>query len=111
MSEHINFITKLRKESADYNLIKSLSDGLMLKNETKIIKQYSSGMKQKLKYILAMMFKPEILILDEPYTNIDTSSINFIEEYLKEHIKNNALIIASNDLIEQRICNMEIKIG
>ncbi len=110
MNEHINFISKLRKEGAENSLIEILSNGLML-NNNKLVKQYSSGMKQKLKYILAIVFKPEILILDEPFTNLDKMSMNFLDEFFADFIKSNALIIASNDFKEQKLSNKEILIA
>lgn len=109
--EHIKFITGLRKEEINSEYVNFLKDGFMLDAGSKTVKHFSSGMKQKLKYIIGLMFKPKILIIDEPFTNLDSNGIIFLEEVLTEYIKTNALIIASNDIQEQRISTEFLKIG
>ena len=110
ISEHILFLSKIRKEIVKDELIKYLTQAFKLENETKIVKQFSSGMKQKLKFILAIIFEPKILILDEPYSNLDNSAIEFLDNFLTEFKFSNALIIASNDIKEQKTSDLEIKL-
>lgn len=52
-------------------------------NKTKY-KNYSTGMKQKLKLAQAIMETPKILILDEPFNGLDKESVKFFREKLKE---------------------------
>lgn len=52
-------------------------------NKTKY-KNYSTGMKQKLKLAQAIMENPKILILDEPFNGLDKESVKFFREKLKE---------------------------
>ena len=52
-------------------------------NKTKY-KNYSTGMKQKLKLAQAIMENPQILILDEPFNGLDKESVKFFREKLKE---------------------------
>lgn len=56
---------------------------LDLYNKTKY-KNYSTGMKQKLKLAQAIMENPQILILDEPFNGLDKESVKFFREKLKE---------------------------
>ncbi len=70
------------------------------------IKTFSSGMKQRVKYIQALQNYPEILFLDEPFTNLDHDGIEIIMEIMANQLKNNgALVIASNDERETSLCN------
>ncbi len=71
---------------------------------------YSSGMKQRLKYALARLRQPEILLLDEPTAYLDASGKELILEYLKS-LKNSALmVIATNEREEadfaDRVCQL-----
>ncbi len=52
-------------------------------NKTKY-KNYSTGMKQKLKLAQAIMENPKILILDEPFNGLDKESVKFFREKMKE---------------------------
>ena len=52
-------------------------------NKTKY-KNYSTGMKQKLKLAQAIMENPKLLILDEPFNGLDKESVKFFREKLKE---------------------------
>ena len=52
-------------------------------NKTKY-KNYSTGMKQKLKLAQAIMENPQILILDEPFNGLDKESVKFFREKMKE---------------------------
>lgn len=76
------------------------------------IKTFSSGMKQRVKYIQAILHQPKILFLDEPFTNLDHEGIETIKEIMERQLKNNgALIIASNDERETALCNEFINLS
>lgn len=69
------------------------------------IKTFSSGMKQRVKFIQALQNNPNILFLDEPFSNLDHDGIDIILEIMKNHLdKNCALVIASNDERETSLC-------
>ncbi len=61
------------------------------------VKAYSSGMKQRLKYVLALMGAPEILFVDEPGTNLDEEGINIVYDLLRDYKKTGVLVIATNE--------------
>ncbi|WP_460017952.1 ATP-binding cassette domain-containing protein, partial [Lactovum odontotermitis] len=56
---------------------------LQFQPENKIIKDFSKGMKSKLYLIIAFLSKPEILLLDEPFSDIDLMSFRNISQILK----------------------------
>lgn len=75
------------------------------------IKTFSSGMKQRLRFILNFYHKPIIMLFDEPYTNLDEIAIKTIEELISESISNSCgIIIASNDKEEIKMCNQIIEL-
>ena len=64
---------------------------------------YSSGMLKKLSIVLAFLGAPELIILDEPLTTVDTSAVKNIFELIlnyKKLYKTNFLI-SSHQLFEQ----------
>ena len=70
-----------------------------LKNAAnKEIKNFSSGMKQRLKLTLAIMANCPVLLLDEPCSNLDAKAIAWYAEMLETYAKNKLVIICSNHL-------------
>ncbi|HQY20284.1 MAG TPA: ABC transporter ATP-binding protein [Ignavibacteria bacterium] len=111
--ENLEFFCSLRnnsrddmKEKIDFYLNKvSLFDK---RNEP--LKNYSSGMKQKLKLIFAIINEPGILYMDEPRSNLDTEGIDIICQTAEEQKKNGILIVATNDTDDIQLCEKSINI-
>jgi ABC-type multidrug transport system ATPase subunit len=66
----------------------------------KYIKQFSSGMKQRLKLGLAILSDTPLLLLDEPISNLDKDAITWYKQLISNHSGNRAIIVCSN-AIEQ----------
>lgn len=69
-------------------------------NQKKYIRHFSSGNKQKIGIIAAMMINPEILILDEPFNYLDPSSqieIKHLLQWLNTQF-GTTIIISSHNL-------------
>jgi len=47
------------------------------------VRTYSSGMTKRLMIAHMILINPKILLLDEPYTGLDTSSVEWLQAYLK----------------------------
>lgn len=70
----------------------------LTKRKVDVIKTFSSGMKQRVKLILALQHNPQVLLLDEPTTNMDTKGIDTLYTVLEEEKKRTPLIIfATNE--------------
>lgn len=61
--------------------------------------QLSDGMKHKVVLAMASLMKPEILLLDEPTTGLDSSGIKGFLQLLKKLSLQTSIIIASNDIV------------
>ena len=59
---------------------------------------FSSGMKQRLKYALALAHHPRILILDEPMSNLDADGMTIVRGVMTEQRTRGILVVATNDL-------------
>jgi len=78
-------------------------------NPQKLIKDFSSGMKQKTKLTLAFSAPRPFLFLDEPTTNLDVKSKDWFQRKLEAE-KNKLIIIASNEESEIKYCKERIQI-
>jgi heme exporter protein A len=88
------------KERVDYLLNKFL----LYKRKDDLLKTYSSGMKQRVKFIFALMHSPQLIILDEPTSNLDDEGKNSVYELVKEEGQKNIVLIASNEKNDLELC-------
>jgi ABC-type multidrug transport system ATPase subunit len=77
----------------------------------KLIKYFSSGMKQRLKLILAFCADTPILMLDEPTSNLDTQGIDWYRDLVQQFAGERLTIICSNQLHEYDFCKYQLNIA
>ncbi|PVZ06432.1 ABC transporter ATP-binding protein [Porphyromonas loveana] len=102
--EYFDFIGKLYHldkqeiESFLSSMAPFFADEIMGKN--KLIREFSKGNQKKIGIAAAMMPKPDILILDEPFTALDPSSQIRLKKILNEYSTEHgiATLISSHDL-------------
>ncbi|MCE1164557.1 MAG: ABC transporter ATP-binding protein [Bacteroidetes bacterium] len=68
------------------------------------VKNFSSGMKQRVKLAFAVINSPRLLLMDEPRTNLDTEGVDLVYGVAEEQKKNGILIIATNEPEDTGIC-------
>ena len=65
----------------------------------KYLRELSSGNKNKIGILASMLWKPEILLLDEPFANLDPTSQSWLKFKLRELNSDGVtMIISSHDL-------------
>jgi heme exporter protein A len=69
-----------------------------------LVRTYSSGMKQRLKYAFALLHQPPLLILDEPTSNLDAEGVQIVHEIMKEQVEKGILIVATNEAEDLLYC-------
>ncbi|NCD69457.1 ABC transporter ATP-binding protein [Mucilaginibacter agri] len=77
----------------------------------KLIKYFSSGMKQRLKLALAFCSETPILMLDEPTSNLDTQGIDWYRDLVQRFAVDRLTIVCSNQLHEYDFCNHQLHIA
>lgn len=94
LQEMVEFHFKFKKPRLPLGRLFELS-GLQ-KAMPKQISSFSSGMRQRLKLVLAFYAEADVLFLDEPTTNLDQNSIAWYKEHLAAVQKETIVLIASN---------------
>ncbi len=74
------------------------------KAKNKEVKFFSSGMKQRVKLGLAFWSDCEILMLDEPTSNLDSEASKWYLNNVQEYSKNRLLMLCSNQPLEYEFC-------
>lgn len=99
--EFLGSLYSLKKEDVwqRVNLYSDFFNGEVL-GKKKYIRQLSKGNQKKVGVVAALLFDPEILILDEPFPNLDPSTVIRLKNLLKDLNKNKevTILISSHDL-------------
>ncbi len=74
-------------------------------HKNKQIKYFSSGMKQRLKLALAFNTECNLLLLDEPCSNLDQQGVKWYCDTVQKLLKKRTIIIASNQEVEYSFCD------
>jgi ABC-2 type transport system ATP-binding protein len=100
--DHVSFVEYVRKAPMPRELVERFSLDL-----SKKAKQLSSGNKQKLSFVLALIGQPEILILDEPTRGLDPIVQETMYDVLEDFRNDGGCIfLSSHNLNEvERLCD------
>ncbi|MFY0591217.1 ABC transporter ATP-binding protein [Roseivirga sp.] len=128
--QHLDIITPYLELIEEFTLeeflafhfkFKSLEEGLTIddfiekvylgSDKKKQIKNYSSGMKQRLKLGLGFFSQSKVCLLDEPTTNLDEFGIAWYLENVKSLLGKKLLIISSNQKKEYEFCDKVLHIA
>ncbi|MFA6083282.1 ATP-binding cassette domain-containing protein [Mucilaginibacter sp.] len=80
-------------------------------SNNKMIRYFSSGMKQRLKLALAFCADTPMLMLDEPTSNLDTQGIDWYLNLVEKFSANRLTIICSNQAHEYSFCEERLSIS
>ena len=104
--ENLKIFAKIRGITLNEEMVmKYLAKFLLENRRNDLVKTYSSGMKQRLKFIFALMHSPEVLIFDEPTSNLDEEGKKSVYEIAREEAKTKIVVIASNEVKDLELCD------
>ena len=81
------------------------------KSVNKQIRNFSSGMKQRVKLAQCIFSDTAIVLLDEPCTNLDAAGIELYHRLINEYCKDRLVVVSSNDEVEYKFCEKRINVG
>lgn len=108
--QYLNFIAdiyKIQKAERKVEIEKYANLFNIIDNLGDIIQTYSHGMKQKLALISALIRKPKLLILDEPFVGLDPKAAYTIKEIMRQMCDNGSSIFFSTHVLEvaEKLCD------
>ena len=101
LSELLDFHFRLKPLKSELSLAE-LPELLQLKHAlNRPVKQFSSGMKQRVRLGLAILTDTPFLFLDEPTSNLDAAGKKWFQELIELHTANRMVMVCSNHQEEE----------
>lgn len=107
--QYLNFVADIfgmgkerQEEIEKYAVMLKMEDDLYGK-----IGGYSHGMKQKLAVISALIHKPKLIIMDEPFVGLDPLAAHQLKDVMARHCIDGGAIFFSTHVLEvaQKLCH------
>jgi len=106
--EFIQNVRSLSQKKSLYDLLEPLGAKKLLDNH---FGELSTGQQQRIKLAAAIIHKPDILLLDEPGSNLDEAGKNIITSLVEQFKNSNRMVvIASNQQYELDHCHEIIEL-
>lgn len=95
-----------KKEARDRALELLTKFGLEVVAKNKI-KTFSKGMAQKVQILAAIAHRPELLVLDEPFSGLDPVNQEVLEDLIRSEIQSGHTVIMSTHVMQhaERLCD------
>lgn len=110
LQEIIDFHFSIKQKRTNINIEQLLVDANLSEHTNKMIKHFSSGMKQRAKLILAFATEADLLLLDEPCSNFDNAGIAWYQQCINLLLGKCTIIVSSNQLYEYEFCQHTLDI-
>lgn len=108
--KYLNFIADIygvSKEEREERIKKYSNLFELTEDLAQPISAYSHGMKQKLAIIAALIHKPKVMIMDEPFVGLDPKASFSLKELMKELCAEGGAIFFSTHVLEvaEKLCH------
>lgn len=108
MAEHVQTFKPFQKGITTGDFIELIQ---LRQAKNKYIREFSSGMKQRLKLGLALLSETPLLLLDEPLSNLDKAGILWYKSMIESYTASRTVIVCSNAISDEYFfCNTTLNV-
>ncbi len=106
--ENLELVAKLSGKSTE-NIPGFLDEvGLPSKGQ-KVVAQYSAGMKRRLAIARMLVRQPKLILLDEPFGQLDPGGVEMMEHFIQRWQEDTTLLIATHDIERgKKLCSRHL---
>jgi ABC-2 type transport system ATP-binding protein len=76
-------------------------------NQRKLIAEYSKGMRKRVAMAAALIHRPQLFLMDEPFEGVDAVGARLMKDILLEQVRHGATIFLTSHVLEvvERLCD------
>lgn len=73
----------------------------------KMIREYSKGMRKRVAMAAALIHRPEVFLMDEPFEGVDAVGARFMKDILADQVRRGATIFLTSHVLEvvEKLCD------
>lgn len=105
LKEHLAFQAQFKTLKPGFTIEKIMDLMNLYQHRHKTIKYFSSGMVQRLRLALAILFESPLLLLDEPTSHLDREGIDWYKSLINDYSNDRCVIISSNKAEDYESCH------
>jgi ABC-2 type transport system ATP-binding protein len=93
-------------EATTRQRVTELLDALELTDASKMLGEYSMGMRKRVAFAAAVIHSPEVLFLDEPFESIDPAGVALLKQWLHRFVAQGRTVFMTSHVLEtvERLC-------
>jgi ABC-2 type transport system ATP-binding protein len=86
--------------------VTELLDALELTDSSKMLADYSTGMRKRVAFAAAVIHSPDVLFLDEPFESIDPAGVALMKQWLRRYVEQGRTVFLTSHVLEtvERLC-------
>jgi len=112
LHENIEFFLRFKALRTNLSVVDFMQMIELEKQGNRALKNFSSGMRQRVKLGLAILADTSLLILDEPCSHLDERAVQWFQQLLKSHAAGRTIFVASNkDERETFLCDSSLDVA
>jgi ABC-2 type transport system ATP-binding protein len=94
-------------ESTTRKRVSELLAALELTDTSKMLSEYSTGMRKRVAFAAAVIHSPEVLFLDEPFESIDPAGVSLMKQWLRRFTEQGRTVFITSHVLEtvERLCD------
>jgi len=79
----------------------------LAENERKLIGEYSKGMRKRVAMAAALIHRPKLFLMDEPFEGVDAVGARLMKDILLEQVRHGATVFLTSHVLEvvERLCD------
>ncbi len=107
--EYLEFVARsyqLDKQTAKMRANELLHLFELVENPRKLIGEYSKGMRKRLAMAAALIHRPKLFLMDEPFEGVDAVGARLMKDILQEQVRHGATVFLTSHVLEvvERLC-------
>lgn len=111
LEEHIRFHGRFKTFIDNLSVQELIQLAELDASKKKALRYYSSGMKQRVRLLLAVLSDTPILLLDEPCSNLDRNAIQWYRNLVENYRRDRLVIVCSNQQEDEYFfCTQQIEV-